>query len=106
VLNALAGIGLTDGVDGLLLDGNTIRDNGQTTANTYNGIDLSPSVASTNIRLIGNMSCGAPQKYSLVITAQCSNVTIVGNQLPGNTTGAIVLTDARVIVSPSSMTPC
>jgi hypothetical protein len=93
-LNGMEGIAVTYGVDGFTVTGCTVTDNGQNTSNTYNGIDLSPTQASANIRLIGNRSGGAQQKYGLLTNSNCSSVTLAGNLYPSNATGTVSLADA------------
>lgn len=92
-LNGLSGVAFTYGFDGLSLTGCTVRDNGQTTANTYYGVALLPTQASANARIAVNRVDGTQQKYGLTTNSSVSNLMLVGNQYPTFGTAATALGD-------------
>jgi hypothetical protein len=69
-----------------------IGNNGQLTANTYNGIDIAASLGKLTISGNHSLNTGASQKYGLSIGASCTNYIAVGNNFQGNATAGILNT--------------
>jgi hypothetical protein len=88
---------LVDATTDLLVDGVTIADNSQQTANTYSGITIAPNVSA--FRLVNNR-CGnlnvaggasANHKYGIqVISGTSDNYVIANNDLRTNTTDGLL----------------
>jgi hypothetical protein len=87
---------LVDATTDLLVDGVTVADNSQQTANTYSGIAIAPNVSA--FRLVNNR-CGnlnvtggasANHKYGITVIAGTSNNYIIANNdVRTNTTGGL-----------------
>ncbi len=94
--NSQHGFQVTSGFDGLSIETCIFRGNGTGNPGAYAGIGIYPTIASTNLKVIGSTSGGATQRYGLqtsVTSGTISNVTLVGNDYPGNSTGARALAD-------------
>lgn len=69
-----------------------IGNNGQLTANTYDGISIAASV--TDFQVSGNesLNSGSSQRYGISIAASCDDYNVVANNFSGNATAAILNT--------------
>lgn len=91
--NSTHGISATQVVNSLTLLSNVIRNNGTAAGATYDGINLSPSAAMSVVRLLGNQSTGASQRYGLLTNSNVTNVHTFANDWTGNGTGAMSMSD-------------
>lgn len=93
--NSQQGFHVRSGVDDLSIVGCTFRDNGGGTPGSYPGVVINPTLASTNIRYVGNSSEGSTQRYGLQTTssAAITRLMLVGNTYRDNSLGARSLAD-------------
>jgi hypothetical protein len=84
--NGVHGIGANAAYTNWLVDGCTVESNGA--ISTGDGLYFAPSAASTNLRLVGNYSGGASQRYGVSLGANATVNMFVANEYVGNGTAA------------------
>lgn len=91
--NTRQGVLVSTGFDDLTISGCTIRGNGVGNPGSYPAVALLPTVASTNVRFVGNSVEGAAQRYGLQTNASVSSLVTIGNTYKSNSLGARALAD-------------
>lgn len=86
-------VGTSALVDGLLVTGCTVVNNGTLSPNNDSGVNITPLTGSKNVQIIGCRFDGASMRYAVRTAAELSHLTMIGNYYGTLGTGISVLAD-------------
>lgn len=91
-LNTQHGFAVTYPITGLTISACSIRNNSQQASGSFDGINLTPSAAMANPKILGNSFTGA-HRYGVTTGGNISALQLIGNDYSGFITGATNLLD-------------